>query len=70
MFCNSKHGCDYKGYGSACKLPRLDLTGFVDEAVEKRDRPVLQLCMYSLLDLLLSKSFSLHWLSQARILCQ
>lgn len=46
MFCNSKHGCDYKGYGSACKLPRLDLTGFVDEAVEKRDRPVLQLCKY------------------------
>ncbi|CAG8475584.1 2521_t:CDS:2 [Ambispora leptoticha] len=40
--CN-KHGCDYKGYGFACKQPRLDLTSFVDEPVEKRDRPVLQL---------------------------
>ncbi|CAG8660480.1 21756_t:CDS:2 [Rhizophagus irregularis] len=40
--CN-KHGCDYKGYGFACKLPRLDLTGFVNESVEDRDRPVLQL---------------------------
>ncbi|CAG8470317.1 6562_t:CDS:2 [Ambispora gerdemannii] len=36
--CN-KHGCDYKGYGFACKQPRLDLTSFVDEPVEKRDRP-------------------------------
>ncbi|CAG8500481.1 10665_t:CDS:2 [Acaulospora colombiana] len=40
--CN-KHGCDYKGYGFACKLPRLDLTGFVNETVEERERPVLQL---------------------------
>ncbi|CAG8693309.1 9347_t:CDS:2 [Acaulospora morrowiae] len=40
--CN-KHGCDYKGYGFACKLPRLDLTSFVDETVEERERPVLQL---------------------------
>ncbi|KAI8979037.1 hypothetical protein BDB01DRAFT_898500 [Pilobolus umbonatus] len=40
--CN-KHGCDYKGYGFACKLPRLDLTGFVKESIESRDRPVLQL---------------------------
>ncbi|CAG8432898.1 4727_t:CDS:10 [Diversispora eburnea] len=34
--CN-KHGCDYKGYGFACKLPRLDLTGFVNETVEERE---------------------------------
>jgi len=40
----SKHGCDYKGYGFACKLPRLDLTAFMNETVEDRDSPVLQLC--------------------------
>ncbi|KAI8368228.1 uncharacterized protein BYT42DRAFT_585834 [Radiomyces spectabilis] len=40
--CN-KHGCDYKGYGFACKLPRLDLTGFANESINERDRPVLQL---------------------------
>jgi hypothetical protein len=40
--CN-KHGCDYKGYGFACKLPRLDLTGFTRESIDERDRPVLQL---------------------------
>ncbi|KAI9247736.1 hypothetical protein BY458DRAFT_560314 [Sporodiniella umbellata] len=40
--CN-KHGCDYKGYGFACKLPRLDLTAFVKESIDQRDRPVLQL---------------------------
>ncbi|KAG1463748.1 hypothetical protein G6F56_005219 [Rhizopus delemar] len=40
--CN-KHGCDYKGYGFACKLPRLDLTGFTKETIDQRDRPVLQL---------------------------
>ncbi|KAI8380952.1 uncharacterized protein BYT42DRAFT_544920 [Radiomyces spectabilis] len=40
--CN-KHGCDYKGYGFACKLPRLDLTSFASESIEERDRPVLQL---------------------------
>ncbi|KAI9316030.1 hypothetical protein BX666DRAFT_2028263 [Dichotomocladium elegans] len=40
--CN-KHGCDYKGYGFACKLPRLDLTGFAHETIHDRDRPVLQL---------------------------
>ncbi|OZJ01566.1 hypothetical protein BZG36_05691 [Bifiguratus adelaidae] len=40
--CN-KHGCDYKGYGFVCKLPRLDLTAFVGEKVSERERPVLQL---------------------------
>ncbi|GAA5816265.1 hypothetical protein MFLAVUS_009791 [Mucor flavus] len=40
--CN-KHGCDYKGYGFACKLPRLDLTSFTSETIDKRSRPVLQL---------------------------
>ncbi|ORY99874.1 hypothetical protein BCR43DRAFT_484436 [Syncephalastrum racemosum] len=40
--CN-KHGCDYKGYGFACKLPRLDLTGFLHESLNDRERPVLQL---------------------------
>ncbi|KAF9985036.1 hypothetical protein BGZ75_003397 [Mortierella antarctica] len=39
--CN-KHGCDFKGYGFACKLPRLDLTSYVHETVEQRIRPVLQ----------------------------
>lgn len=42
FFFASKHGCDYKGYGFACKLPRLDLTGYVDESLHHRDRPVLQ----------------------------
>jgi hypothetical protein len=40
--CN-KHGCDFKGYGFACKLPRLNLTGFSHESIHDRDRPVLQL---------------------------
>ncbi|CAO3632719.1 unnamed protein product [Cunninghamella blakesleeana] len=40
--CN-KHGCDYKGYGFACKLPRLDLTAFMKEPMDQRIRPVLQL---------------------------
>ncbi|KAG1453292.1 hypothetical protein G6F56_007612 [Rhizopus delemar] len=39
--CN-KHGCDYKGYGFACKLPRLDLTEYLKEPITKRIRPVLQ----------------------------
>ncbi|CAG8446107.1 12091_t:CDS:2 [Dentiscutata heterogama] len=36
--CN-KHGCDYKGYGFACKLPRLDLKDFINETIEERERP-------------------------------
>ncbi|CAO3660589.1 hypothetical protein G6F70_006482 [Rhizopus microsporus] len=40
--CN-KHGCDYKGYGFACKLPRLDLTEYLKEPLAKRTRPILQL---------------------------
>ncbi|KAG2177460.1 hypothetical protein INT44_007971 [Umbelopsis vinacea] len=40
--CN-KHGCDYKGYGFACKLPRLNLTEFEHESVNDRVIPVLQL---------------------------
>ncbi|KAJ1973180.1 hypothetical protein H4R33_007002 [Dimargaris cristalligena] len=40
--CN-KHGCDYKGYGFACKLPRLDLRAYARESIEQRDRPILQL---------------------------
>ncbi|KAJ2461219.1 hypothetical protein GGF42_000333 [Coemansia sp. RSA 2424] len=39
--CN-KHGCDYKGYGFASKMPRLNLKNFVDETLEERIRPVLQ----------------------------
>ncbi|KAJ2062444.1 hypothetical protein GGI17_002446 [Coemansia sp. S146] len=39
--CN-KHGCDYKGYGFASKMPRLNLKNFVDESLEERIRPVLQ----------------------------
>jgi len=42
-YCNSKHGCDYKGYGFACKLPRLNLTEFEHESVNDRVIPVLQL---------------------------
>lgn len=41
--CN-KHGCDFKGYGFACKLPRLDLTSYAQETVDQRIRPVLQHC--------------------------
>ncbi|KAI9593776.1 hypothetical protein BDF19DRAFT_424108 [Syncephalis fuscata] len=40
--CN-KHGCDYKGYGFACKLPRLNLTAYQRESIHDRERPVLQL---------------------------
>ncbi|KAJ2880130.1 hypothetical protein FB639_002908 [Coemansia asiatica] len=39
--CN-KHGCDYKGYGFASKMPRLNLKNFADEMLEERIRPVLQ----------------------------
>ncbi|KAL7320307.1 hypothetical protein PS15m_000207 [Mucor circinelloides] len=39
--CN-KHGCDYKGYGLASRLPRLDLSGYMDEKIEDRIRPVVQ----------------------------
>ncbi|KAJ2617203.1 hypothetical protein H4S08_000418 [Coemansia sp. RSA 1365] len=39
--CN-KHGCDYKGYGFASKMPRLNLKAFADEALDERIRPVLQ----------------------------
>ncbi|KAL1918691.1 uncharacterized protein VTP21DRAFT_2713 [Calcarisporiella thermophila] len=44
--CN-KHGCDYKGYGFVCKLPRLDLTEFTHENIHDRERPVLQLFCYA-----------------------
>ncbi|KAI8341886.1 hypothetical protein BC941DRAFT_414753 [Chlamydoabsidia padenii] len=39
--CN-KHGCDYKGYGLASRLPRLDLSGYRHELVQDRHRPVIQ----------------------------
>ncbi|KAI7879678.1 hypothetical protein K492DRAFT_108231, partial [Lichtheimia hyalospora FSU 10163] len=39
--CN-KHGCDYKGYGIASRLPRLDLSAFTNEKLEDRRRPVVQ----------------------------
>ncbi|KAI9473741.1 MAG: hypothetical protein EXX96DRAFT_316334 [Benjaminiella poitrasii] len=39
--CN-KHGCDYKGYGLASRLPRLDLSAFTNERLEDRLRPVVQ----------------------------
>ncbi|KAI8144012.1 hypothetical protein BJV82DRAFT_608060 [Fennellomyces sp. T-0311] len=39
--CN-KHGCDYKGYGIASRLPRLDLSAFIHERLEDRRRPVVQ----------------------------
>jgi predicted nucleic acid-binding Zn ribbon protein len=38
----SKHGCDYKGYGLASRLPRLDLSAFANEKLEERLRPVVQ----------------------------
>nr|CAG8508362.1 3091_t:CDS:10 [Entrophospora candida] len=40
--CN-KHGCDYKGYGFACRTPRLDLSSFASESIADRRQPVLQL---------------------------
>ncbi|KAI9245962.1 hypothetical protein BY458DRAFT_528306 [Sporodiniella umbellata] len=40
--CN-KHGCDYKGYGLASRLPRLDLSKFSHEKLHDRIRPVVQL---------------------------
>ncbi|KAJ2158685.1 hypothetical protein GGF46_003581 [Coemansia sp. RSA 552] len=39
--CN-KHGCDYKGYGFASKMPRLNLKLFAEETLAERIRPVLQ----------------------------
>ncbi|KAI8973757.1 hypothetical protein BDF20DRAFT_807729, partial [Mycotypha africana] len=39
--CN-KHGCDYKGYGLASRLPRLDLSAFAHEKLQDRQRPVVQ----------------------------
>ncbi|KAL9537300.1 hypothetical protein MBANPS3_011899 [Mucor bainieri] len=39
--CN-KHGCDYKGYGLANRLPRLDLSAYIDEKIEDRIRPIVQ----------------------------
>lgn len=38
----SKHGCDYKGYGLASRLPRLDLSAFSNEKLQERLRPVVQ----------------------------
>lgn len=38
----SKHGCDYKGYGLANRLPRLDLSAFLNEKLSDRTRPVVQ----------------------------
>lgn len=38
----SKHGCDYKGYGLASRLPRLDLSLFIHEKLQDRKRPVIQ----------------------------
>ncbi|KAI8645134.1 hypothetical protein BD408DRAFT_441219 [Parasitella parasitica] len=39
--CN-KHGCDYKGYGLATRVPRLDLSMFANERLEDRVLPVIQ----------------------------
>ncbi|KAI8379396.1 uncharacterized protein BYT42DRAFT_568655 [Radiomyces spectabilis] len=39
--CN-KHGCDYKGYGLASRLPRLDLSEYAEEPLEERRRPIVQ----------------------------
>lgn len=39
---HSKHGCDYKGYGLASRLPRLDLSAFTKEKLEDRKRPIVQ----------------------------
>ena len=38
----SKHGCDYKGYGLANRLPRLDLSAFLNEKLNDRTRPIVQ----------------------------
>lgn len=42
FFIYSKHGCDYKGYGLASRLPRLDLSAFTKEKLEDRQRPIVQ----------------------------
>lgn len=43
----SKHGCDYKGYGLASRLPRLDLSRYRHEEIQDRHRPVIQeFCFY------------------------
>lgn len=42
MIVYSKHGCDYKGYGLASRLPRLDLSAFTKETLEDRRRPIVQ----------------------------
>ncbi|KAI7871183.1 hypothetical protein BDF14DRAFT_1764169 [Spinellus fusiger] len=39
--CN-KHGCDYKGYGLVSRMPRLDLSAFVNESIKDRQCPVVQ----------------------------
>ncbi|CEP16592.1 hypothetical protein [Parasitella parasitica] len=39
--CN-KHGCDYKGYGLANRIPRLDLSIFENEKLQDRIRPIIQ----------------------------
>ncbi|ORX62178.1 hypothetical protein DM01DRAFT_253265 [Hesseltinella vesiculosa] len=39
--CN-KHGCDYKGYGLASRMPRLDLSKYRHERIQDRGRPVIQ----------------------------
>ncbi|KAI8084048.1 uncharacterized protein B0P05DRAFT_535992 [Gilbertella persicaria] len=39
--CN-KHGCDYKGYGLASRLPRLDLSAYTTEKLSDRRRPIVQ----------------------------
>ena len=81
--CN-KHGCDFKGYGFACKLPRLDLTGYTHETVDQRIRPVLQHCkLITWQSLYLATGthspsspklpsfmFSLPWLPVTRFLCR
>lgn len=38
----SKHGCDYKGYGLASRLPRLDLSAFQKERLQDRKGPIVQ----------------------------
>jgi len=38
----SRHGCDYRGYGSSIKRQRLDLGSYEGEGRNQRKRPIVQ----------------------------
>ncbi|KAF7721075.1 hypothetical protein EC973_005493 [Apophysomyces ossiformis] len=56
--CN-KHGCDYKGYGLASRLPRLDLSAFLEEDLRDRRRPIVQQFCVAVLGLTINNAMIL-----------